>query len=237
MQRTGQSNADAVAENTLRWLARPHPRPFLLWVHFYDPHSPFEPPDGHRFGDGLEDRYDAEVAYADVHVGKLVAQLPPNTVVVITADHGEDLGEHGVYYHGRSLYDADVRVPLIVHAPAIAPRVVDTPVSLADIAPTVLELAGLPRPAGMNGRSLAGDVAPRPLLIELVPDGVILRDLVAVVDGEWKVVWDRAANAWSLYRIAERDATDHAGDEPEVLARMQRLLRETLDRDKATAAR
>src|SRR5690606_31495038 len=120
-------------------------------------------PGAPHFGDRAADRYDAEIAFVDLQVGRILDQLRAagldgSTIVVVTADHGEELGEHGQRYHGRSLYNQGTRIPLVIHDPGAAPHVVDTPVSLADVMPTVLDLVGLAGPAGMNGVSHAGAV-------------------------------------------------------------------------------
>ena len=108
--------------------------------------------------------------------------------------------------------------------------------------PTLLDLVGVAGPPGMNGRSLAAAIrdpriAPpaRPILMELVPDNVIRRDVASIVHGGWKVIWDREANAWSLFSLADDpdDERDRAGDEPRVFADMQRRLLDTIDRELA----
>ena len=97
-------------------------------------------------------------------------------MVVVTADHGEEFGEHGGLTHGRTLYDELLHVPLVVTAPGVVPGAVDAPVSLLDIGPTVLELVGLLRPVAFEGRSLvplmhgATDLASPPLIAELEPE-------------------------------------------------------------------
>ncbi len=236
MRRPGQSNADVVADNALEWLHERDPqKPYFLWLHFYEPHYPYAAPSGPDFGSRNIDRYDTEITYADQHIGRVLAALDPNTIVVVTADHGDEFGEHGIRFHARSLYNQVVRVPLIVRAPGTSPHVIDTPVSIIDVLPTVLDLAGVPGPRGMNGVSLApairGGAAPaRPLLIELIPDAQIKRDMAAVISAPWKAIWDRRANAWSLYNLSDRDDTaDRAGDP--ALASLQKLLLETLDRE------
>jgi choline-sulfatase len=241
VRRAGHSNADVVADTALHWLAHrgPDARPFLLWLHFYEPHFPYAAPeDPTRFGGGALDRYDAEIAYVDRHVGRVLAALDPRTTIVaLTADHGESFGEHGTRYHARSLYNAEVRIPLIVRYPGAPPHVVTGPASLVDVMPTLLDLAGVAGPPGMNGRSLAASVRagveppPRPVLMELVPDNVIRRDVAAIAYGGWKLIWDRQANASRLYSIAgdpaERD--DRAAAEPGVLADLRRRLLDALD--------
>jgi arylsulfatase A-like enzyme len=246
VRRAGQSNADIVADAALRWLAA-RPRgapPFLLWLHFYDPHQPydaFEEPT--RFGASELDRYDAEIAYADAHIGRVLAALDPRTTIVaLSADHGEEFAEHGTRFHARSLYNQAVRIPLLVRVPDASPREIAEPVSLADLMPTLLELVGVAGPPGMNGRSLAGAIrdpraAPpaRTILMELVPDGVIRRNIAAVAHDGWKIIWDREANAWSLFSLSADpdDEHDRSGAEPSVFAGMQQRLLEALDRELA----
>lgn len=128
--------AGTVAAAT-RWLAGVE-QPFFLWVHLYDPHLPYT-----STGPST---YDAEIADVDRAVGQLVAALDARaepTAIVLVADHGEGLGEHGEQSHGLFLYQATVRVPLIVRAPGLAPARRAEPVSTVDIAPTLLALAGL----------------------------------------------------------------------------------------------
>jgi arylsulfatase A-like enzyme/Tfp pilus assembly protein PilF len=135
-------------------------RPFFLWLHLFDAHDPYTPaePWRSRYPD---DPYGAEVAYVDSLVGDLRATLEERglferTLLVVTADHGEGLGEHGELYHGYFVYDSTVHVPLIVRAPwpELGGRVVDEAVSHVDLAPTVLEAAGVPVPGHLQGESL-----------------------------------------------------------------------------------
>lgn len=236
MQRAGQSNADVVVDHTLGWLRGVDPaRPYFAWLHLYEPHFPYNAPGGPDLGDDELDRYDREIAFADAQLARLFAALDPSAIVVVTSDHGEEFGEHGLRFHARSLYNQVVRIPLIIRLPGVAPRVVETPVSLVDVMPTLLELAGVEGPVGMNGRSLVpalrGGSAPvRPVLIELAHDHQIKRDMAAVVSAPWKVIWDREANAWSVYALDDvADVRDRAGDAP--LGELQRVLQGTLDRE------
>jgi arylsulfatase A-like enzyme len=245
VRRAGQSNADVVADAALHWLAHREPaaRPFLLWLHFYDPHHPYRAPeDATRFGGHDRDRYDAEIAFADRHVGRVLAALDPRTTIVaIAADHGDEFEEHGTRFHARSLYNQVVRIPLLVRHPGAPARVITGPVSLADVTPTLLELAGVAGPPGMNGRSLAASIRTgaeppaAPVLMELVPDGIIWRNVAAVAYGGWKVIWDRDANAWSLFSLEADpdDRRDRAAAEPAVLADLRRRLLDALDRELA----
>ena len=236
MSRAGQSNADVVIDTALEWLqGRDTQKPYFLWIHLYEPHFPYSAPSGPSFGDRDIDRYDTEIAYADEQLARLFARLDPNAIVAVTADHGDEFGEHGIRFHARSLYNQVIRVPLIVRAPGGRARTVDTPVSIIDLMPTLLDLAGVNGPAGMNGVSLAPAIrgepaAPRPILVELLPDAQIKRDMAAVISAPWKAIWDREANAWSLYNLRDRDDTDNRADDA-VLPSLRKLLLETLDRE------
>ncbi len=157
-----ERSAGAVTDAALAWLdrGRGDERPFFLWVHFYDPHDPYAPPEPYasRFADRP---YDGEIAYVDEELGRLLAELDrtglqASTVVVVAGDHGESLGEHGERYHSRSLYEGAVHVPVLLRVPGLAsPRVLDDRVvSLADLFPTLLDLLDLEAPGATQGRSL-----------------------------------------------------------------------------------
>ena len=153
--------ADRVYDKFSRWLERAPASPFFCWVHLYDPHHPYEPPASFRdrFPD---DPYRGEIAYMDETIGRMLRDLESrgllkNTLVVVAGDHGEGFGEHGESGHGVFCYEETLRVPLIFHQPRLfrGGRVVTQPVGLVDVLPTLLELYRLPRPAGVQGRSVA----------------------------------------------------------------------------------
>jgi len=130
--------------------------PFFLWVHYYDPHEEYRPPT--RFADsvtGPSRLYDGEIAYMDEQIGVLLAKLPKDVDVVVVGDHGEMLGEHGEQHHGLLLYKAARRVPLLLAGPDVpAGRTEECLVRTVDVAPTLLGLAGVPVPAGLDGQGL-----------------------------------------------------------------------------------
>ena len=174
-----ERRAEAVVDAALAWLREPRqPReaPFLAWVHLYDPHAPYAAPESwdSRFPGRP---YDAEVAYTDAQIGRLLDGLEAagtleNTLVVITADHGEGLGEHGEPGHGMFLYDTTLMVPLVIRLPdaQVAGREVAEQVRLIDVAPTILELVGVMPPDSYAGESLtpffSGVSDPRPAYSE-----------------------------------------------------------------------
>ena len=132
-----------------QWRTTPKRKPFFAWVHFFDPHQPYKPPPQDRlFAPTL---YDAEIAAVDRAVGQILSalrqhQLLDNTLVILTADHGESLGEHQEKTHALFIYDATVHVPLIFRYPRVVPhgKVYTGPVRTVDIVPTVLGIVGLP---------------------------------------------------------------------------------------------
>lgn len=147
--------AEATTAAAVTALANLKP-PFFLWVHYYDPHEEYRPPS--RFADtatGPHRLYDGEISYMDEQIGVLLKKLPAGTAVVAVGDHGEMLGEHGEQSHGLLLNRAARRVPLIVAGPGVpAGRVSDCLVRTADVTPTLLALAGVKPPAGLDGSSL-----------------------------------------------------------------------------------
>jgi arylsulfatase A-like enzyme/Flp pilus assembly protein TadD len=144
-RRAGESVAHAIA-----WLKKTPRRPFFLWLHLYDPHSPYDPPEPY-LSEYRSHLYDGEIAYADHELGNLMAWLKQNhlydsSLIVALSDHGESLGEHGEDEHGFFVYNATVHVPLIVKPPAgsgIAAGRRGEPVETTAVAPTLLQLAGV----------------------------------------------------------------------------------------------
>ena len=156
-----QRSGDETVAEALQWLdTRGKPSPFFLWLHLYDPHDPYTPPEpfksryrGHP--------YDAEVAYTDSLVGVFRDALEArgvldHSLVIVTADHGEGLGDHGERFHGFFVYETTIRVPLIIRFPnaAQAGTVIRHAVSHIDLMPTILDLVQVPIADGLHGTSL-----------------------------------------------------------------------------------
>jgi choline-sulfatase len=154
---------EALAEKLLSERACDDGR-FFAWFHFMDPHDQYQSHDGvPSFGKTARDRYDGEVAFTDRYVGKLldfVASRPwgARTAIIVTADHGEAFGEHRQVAHGFELWENLVRVPLFVVVPGAAPRHVDARRSAIDLAPTILDLFGLPPEPTFEGQSLVPEL-------------------------------------------------------------------------------
>src|SRR5271156_102185 len=156
MERPG----NVVADVALDWLGKNSSKKFFLWMHLYDPHFPYHPPEPYS-REYAAQPYDGEIAIADEQVGRLLRFLKENglyqnTVIVLCGDHGESLGEHGEKTHGFFIYNATMHVPLIIKLPDNGVRTVADPVSLVDLMPTVLGAVGLRVPPQVQGRSLLG---------------------------------------------------------------------------------
>lgn len=161
---------NVVVDRALAWLGRPTYRPFFCWVHLYDPHFPYQP---HRddFGTEFEQRpYDGELAFVDRQIQRLMDYLKSNprtenTLVVVVGDHGEGLGDHQEAMHGYMLYNSTLRVPWLAVWPGHIPPdvVVEQPVSLVDLTPTVLDCLQIPLLPKMSGRSLTPSFSGQPV--------------------------------------------------------------------------
>jgi arylsulfatase A-like enzyme len=180
-------------------------RPFFLWVHYVDPHAAYVPHSEFPFGSKGRDLYDGEVAFVDRHLRRLLALLdqPPfaeRTAVLLTSDHGEAFGEHGLYRHGFEVWEELVHVPLVVRVPGVAAGHVETRRSAIDLVPTILELFGLPVPERaaedfVSGVSLMPDLLsrsgsgpePRPVLVDM-SEGPNNAERQAFFDGAYKVI-------------------------------------------------
>lgn len=156
--------ADVVYAKFKDWFGRRGDKKFFAWVHFYDPHLPYEPPEKYGIGkNSIQDMYDGEVAFVDFYVGKIIEDLESSnarddTLIVIVGDHGEAFGEHEEYGHSVFCYEENLKVPLVFSNPRLFPagRVVEERVSLIDIMPTLLDLYGLDRPGSVQGISFRG---------------------------------------------------------------------------------
>jgi arylsulfatase A-like enzyme len=138
-------------------------RRFFFWAHFLDPHDLYMRHEGIDYGSKPRDLYDGEVTFTDQYVGKLLDFIAgrawsQRTVIIITADHGEEFGEHGMTRHGFEVWNTLVHVPLMILAPGAAPRRIEVARSGLDLAPTILELFGVPADAAMEGRSLIPEI-------------------------------------------------------------------------------
>ena len=154
-----QRRGDSVVADALGWLGQiPAERRVLAWVHLFDPHTPYDPPEPFR-SRYPDQPYHGEVAYVDAQVGRLMEGLERlgrrgKTIVVLMADHGESLGDHGEPEHGLFVYDVTMAVPFLIRTPWDLTGRSKTQVSTVDVLPTILDLVGLAPQAGIDGASL-----------------------------------------------------------------------------------
>jgi arylsulfatase A-like enzyme/tetratricopeptide (TPR) repeat protein len=148
--------AGEVVDAAIPWLreARSGSSPWFLWVHFFDPHAVYRPP-AHLASQYGPTSYEGEIAYVDEELARLVAEVDRDaTTIVVTADHGESLGEHSENTHGLFVYQSSLRVPWVIAGPGVPGGVrVEEPVSLVQVTPTILDLLGVDLPAGLDGAS------------------------------------------------------------------------------------
>jgi len=225
--------ASEVTDAALAWLDAPDERPFFLFLNYYDAHTPFHAPPPRTFmflppalrnERGLADRaswvhlYDAEISYVDEQIGRLLDGLRASgvygdTLIVITADHGELFGEvcdgEPHWGHGEFLSPFELRVPLIVRYPRgeVPPGKSDEPIQSVDVMPLILERLGLPVPAGVQGRRAGRE---HPIVAEVYPLSRFAKtgDWRMLVEGDLKYLWSsQGRNA--LYDLARDPLEQH----------------------------
>jgi arylsulfatase A-like enzyme len=191
---------------------------FFAWLHFLDPHDKYLAHPGIAYGHATRDLYDGEVTFTDQHIGKLldfVAAQPwgARTAVIVSADHGEAFGEHHHFRHGFELWDVLTHVPFMIRIPGVAPRRITTPRSAVDLAPTVLELFGLPKDPAMEGESLlpeirGAEVPPRDVILDL-PRTTNSDRRRALIRGDYKLVAIGDDEAFQLFDLKNDPGEEH----------------------------
>jgi len=231
--------AEDVTDAALRWLRQRPEGPFLLFLNYFDPHDPYGPPT--EFLRGAPPRrgevdaetrrrlltrwaYEGEIRYMDHHLGRLMDGLRElglydETWIIVTSDHGELLGEHGIYGHGTTLHEPLLRIPLILKHPGTrtAPGTRDDDVQLVDLLPTILAELGLETPPDVQGTALGrsghpqiAEVYPLPFMENAQGDFRTLRE------GNEKLLW-RSSGSQQLFDLAAdpSETTDQAPQRPE----------------------
>ncbi len=249
-----QRTAGEVNRSALAWLQGHARKPFFLFLHYFDAHYPYEPPLPYA-RDYAGDLYAGEIAYVDHCIGEVLKKLrdsgaEDNTLIIITGDHGEDLGEHGEPYHGYFIYQATQHVPLVIRAPRNSKGwQVEDNVSLVDIMPTVLDVVGLKTPPKVEGVSLrhylegsprsarGGKTSEQPRQIyceSLEPATFQCSSLRSVVEAGWKYI---RAPKEELYDLKHDpvEKTNLIEKEPQLARRLRGRL-ETMTQKMESAA-
>ena len=237
-----ERTAEEVTHPVLTWLEKHAAKPFFLFLHYYDPHAPYKPPPSYAAAFS-GDLYAGEIAYVDNCIGQVVDRLrtlglDENTLLIITADHGEGLGEHGEKTHAFYIYQSTQRVPLIIRVPGGSRgRQVEENVSLVDIMPTVLDLLGLESPADVQGVSMRsclndGPLPTRnfPLYCESLEAATFgCSPLQGLIAGPWKYIrtprpeiYDLIKDPGELTNLIERESKEAY----RLRGRLEQMLRE-----------
>ncbi|HET7747629.1 MAG TPA: sulfatase, partial [Vicinamibacteria bacterium] len=225
--------AAMTVDRALAWLSTPDPRPFFAWVHLFDPHDPYEPPE--PFATRFRGRpYEGEIAYMDHHLGRLLDALDrradaDDVLVLAVGDHGESLGEHGEDTHAYFIYAATQRVPLVLRwRRRVTPD--RTAAALAggvDVAPTLLDAAGIAPPADLDGRSLLSPApgGPRAIYMESMAPrrwwGA--SELVGLRDERWLFVRSPRPELYDV-TVDPAESRNLAASHPERVAEMEARL-------------
>ncbi len=253
--------ADVVNERALGWLQARRDNRFFLFLHYMEPHDPyFEHPFNHygiarvstpnpppELAPEMIRLYDQEITYMDQHLGELFSWLKKQglydeTLIVFTADHGEEFYEHGGWWHGLTLYDEQIHVPLLIKMPGQTTGTVDADLARTlDIAPTVLRAVGFDKPETMQGVDLRGDPEKRPKFVFAEEDhqGNVLR---AGRNANWKVMEANAGNPRGLATRTLFNLADDPGEqrnlsdaEPDTLAMASERVAQVSDWAKSHA--
>jgi arylsulfatase A-like enzyme/Tfp pilus assembly protein PilF len=235
-----ERRGDQVLNEAIGWMGSVQRRPFFSWIHLFDPHAPYDPPEPYRsrYGTGAEGRYDGEVAFVDDLVGRLTSWiqrvgLKKRTIVVFIGDHGEGLGQHGEAEHGFFIYDSTMRIPFILSSPyhELEPRRVAAQVSAVDLMPTLLDLLDIPQPPSVQGQSLRAVAASGERDPELIAYGESFyprhhygwSELQSLRNGELHFI---AAPEPEVYDFRNDPREEHnlASRRPEVVGRLERRL-------------
>jgi len=244
--------SEIISDKGIRFLeqkaAAEDPDPWFLWLHYFDPHDrymehagisdAFVTP-GERDNDTIRrDLYDGEIRFTDMHVGRVLDALQEtgfgdDTIVVLFSDHGEEFLDHGSRGHGHTLFRELVRVPLVIRAPGITFRRIETMVRTVDILPTLLDLTGLSAMQNVAGQSLAslmrgGDFDWEPALVEIHPSGAPAQD--CLVEDQYKLIlqYPQGGVRRLLFdlRTDPEEQVDIAQEHPRVCERMEKELLE-----------
>jgi arylsulfatase A-like enzyme/Flp pilus assembly protein TadD len=231
-----ERRADAVAALFSSWIGGADREPFFAWVHFFDPHLPYRPPAPYD-REFASDPYDGEVAFMDEAIGRVVGKLRDlsllgRTLIVLAGDHGEAFGEKVERGHGVFLYDQTLKVPLILYAPGRLPAGTTVPsrVRLIDILPTVLDMVGLPVPAGVQGQSLIPLVGRKkaPDLDTYIEtfyprENYGWSELTGIVSGDWKYIRSPKPELYNL-KTDPAEIRNKAASSPDDASAMSRKL-------------
>ncbi len=217
-------------------------QPLFMWVHYFDPHFLYVSDPDNPFGQKQMDLYDAELRFTSREVNRLLTYFKTtewyeNSVIILTADHGEEFLDHGRRYHGSQLYQESVHVPLIIHSPRLSAHRVDTPVSLVDLVPTMYDLIGVnPKKHAVQGTSLMAlalaehpnEISHPPVYFEKLRAPTFPWSMQGIRQGHWKLIHRADEQLFELYDLQNdpKEKQNLFDLLPEKAAQMQMLIGE-----------
>lgn len=225
------STSKEISDNFIRRLDSLTEKPFFVWLHYFDPHNDYLFHEDFYFGRKKIDRYDSEISYTDFHIGRVLKKMKEmglleRTIVVFIADHGEEFGDHGKRYHSWSLFEELIRVPLIIRVPGFKSDRIKNVVAESDLAPTLLNLLGLPVPEEFKGvpikrgRNCFKPDGDRTVFAETYR----YADKQGVVSKGWKLVHDREKDRLELYDLRNDPKEKAPVNNAAMLKKMKTLL-------------
>lgn len=237
--------AELTNEPVFAWLREHADEQFFFWVHYFDPHAVYLAPEPFR-SEYAQNPYNGEIAYTDAQLGKLLGLLSElgvrdKTLVVVTSDHGEGLGEHGEMTHSLLIYDPTMHVPMIIHAGGAlgGGKVIDRQVNLVDVMPTILDLLGIDMPSELDGLSLLqpGPEGPRACYIETLSSKTLhgWAPLLGVRRDDYKFILAPRPEVYDL-RKDPKELVNLYYSHPDVAVDLHELLKEFVGDDPLLAA-
>lgn len=240
-----ERKAEEVNAKALGWLEKNKENNFFVWIHYFDPHAPYEPPSPFKEKYARRE-YDGEIAYTDQMIGYLLTKIEEwklidKTVIILTSDHGESLGEHEEKTHGIFIYDATLHVPLIFFSPKLLPcgRRINEVVGLSDIFPTALDLFNIPfKSNNIYGKSLKNSI--------LKGKGeedreIYIESIAATIDRNWAPLFGLRTKNWKfieapmpeLYDVNEdpRELNNLYAQKPQIARQMEQKLKKLMDKN------
>lgn len=237
-----ERRGDEVSKAAIHWLEQNHEQPFLLFAHYFDPHHTYSPPLAFLPNDPTDPYpgYTGEIAYTDYCIGQVIKKLKElgvydETLIIVTSDHAESLGEHGEQTHSYFSYESTIRVPFIVRMPGgLAGNRVDEPISIVDVMPTTLALLGIPASESLDGVDLTSlltendntETADRYLYCESTfPTRYNCSPIRGLTQGKWKYLHSAASELFDLEKDPG-ETTNLVDEEPQIANDLDRQLRE-----------
>lgn len=219
-QKPSAMTAPEINASAFKSLATISSEQWFMWLHYLEPHAPYDAHEGFDFGSSPQDLYDGEIAFSDSQIGEVIQHLKDrnlyhSTIIVVFSDHGEEFLEHNAKFHNNNVYQTQIHVPLLISIPGLQGRKIDVAVNLVDVLPTLVDILGIEDPARRMGRSLVpamlGDDRPGLSFSEWFGwrAGRHARDQRALIYGDHKIIQRPYQKTWELYDVVadpgERD--------------------------------